>query len=1127
MSRLGELLAERKDALVARWLDRVRLEASADGLSTAELRDHVPLFVVEICDALHGGLAPSSSNAAKEHGRQREELGFDVDAVVREYGILLDVILDFAEGEGCAPSVVDVRVVTRFITLGINESVAAHRRHQDRISQTHEARIAGLFRTAPAFMAALQGPRHVFTLVNEPYERIVGVGRSLLGLPVAEALPETVPQGFVALLDEVYRSGVPYKGREVPVRLDRRGQGPEDTFIDFVYQPTHDRMGAVNGIDVFGFDVTEQVRARQQVEGLVAEAQAREAEVTSLVDALPVLAAFVGADARYRLVNKAYESWFGVPRDVLRGQSVASVIGPVAWAKLGPHVERALAGERFRFEEHDVPYGAAGTRDIAVTFVPRRGAGGQAEGYVSLVEDITARRHFEKEREQLLVAEREALREADVQRAHLRTVVATAPIGIATWRGPDHVFESANTQYLEVLQRSPSVIGQAIRTAFSEVPADHPVFAIWDAVYRTGTSHIDPEFRIELVINGQRSIRYYLFNLVATRDPDGVIDGLMACFSDVTEVVRLRELVEVERDLATAVAELEGTARVASDEARARTEFLLRVAAALGESLDLGVVLQRLVGIVAPSYARTAGVWSAFAGAPFRRVVHSPSTPLLEGASTPLTSGREPAVAVPVERVIATGETFRIDDYAAWMRAHDAPEASRASEELAIGQVLYLPIRRGAEVVAVLTVGGAKGATFGDEDVVVLESVARLAALAFENARLFGEMAALRRTAEDATVAKDRFLAHVSHDLRNPLSSILGWSTLLRGLENLPPQVKRGIDVIERNAKSQVQLIEDLLDISRIASGKLSLVMSVEDVRSAVDTALDAARLAASSKKVRLDVLVDQDIGAIAVDPDRFRQIVWNLVSNAVKFTPAGGTVRVAAKRVGTIFQLEVIDDGRGIAPAFLPRVFGAFEQAEDGTQRAAGLGLGLAIAKQLVELHGGTIRVESEGEGRGTRFVVELPIRAALRPLDATSPPAASGPLAGLHLLVVDDEEDARDVITVVLEQAGATVTGASSVDDALDRFREVTPDAVVSDIAMPGRDGKDFVRELRCFPEDAGGRAPVVALTAFVGRRDRQEILAAGFDAHVAKPVEPAELVSKLAELVGRKYTESKRFY
>lgn len=1101
-----------------------------------ELHGHVPGLLQELRQALVAGRAPTSSATAADHGERGQEFGFDVEAVVREYQLLLNAILDSAEAQGVALTMSEVRIVTEFVSRAVAQGVAAHRRYalsvQEKVGQASarqqeraaaaQRRLEGVFQNAPAFMAALHGPSHVFTLVNQHYQRLVGAGRPLLGLKVAEALPEVVPQGFIELLDSVYRSGVAYVGSETRLSLERGGTGPEEAYLNFVYQPTRDGNDAIDGIDVFGFDVTEQVLARQRVETLVKDVRAREAELRLVVDAVPLLVSFVSAEERYGLVNHAYEEWFGIERDSLRGRTVADVVGEKAYAQLGPFVKRALAGDSFTIEQYDVAYSRGGTRDIAVTFVSRYDSTSRVVGYVVVIADITSRRRLEAERERLLVSERGARREADLQREQLQALVATAPIGIATWRGPQHVFASANGPYLSAFQKDAAIVGQTLASAFPELPSGHSLFAIYDDVYRTGTPFVDPEYRITLMLGGRPQAKIYVFHLTPIRDVMSRVDGVMACILDVTDVVGFRELVEVERDLATAVASLEARSRQASDDARTRTEFLLRVAGSLSESLELRVVLQRLVETIAPDHARLASVWTALPGGPPRRIVHAPFRPELSDAeASPML--RTEATRLAMKQVLDTAKPLRIDDYSAWLQARGAgPEVAGAVTGLGVGPVLLLPIRRDQEAVAVLGLARASGHSFSPEDSAVFESVARLAALAFENARLYGEMVRLRKEAEDATVAKDRFLAHVSHDLRNPLTSILGWSTLLRGMRNDPVQFMRGLDVIERNAKSQVQLVEDLLDVSRIASGQLALEIAVEDVQAAVDTALDAARLAASSKKIELIVAVDNDIGTIAVDSDRFRQIIWNLVSNAVKFTPSGGTVTVSAQRLASTLQLAVSDTGRGITPEFLPRVFSAFEQAERGAGRSSGLGLGLAIVRRLVELHGGTIRAESAGENRGSCFTVELPIRAAapsLRAPPTTNPRA----LSGVRVLIVDDEEEAREVVKVILEQAGASVTTAASSDEALEVLLQGAPHIVVSDVGMPGKDGKAFVREVRSLPEERGGRVPAVALTALVRTKDRVEILAAGFNAHVAKPVEPAELVFVVIGLLGRQLPEN----
>lgn len=1128
MSKFAAHLEQRADALFTRWIESL-------GPATAippELRSHVPGLLQELGAALSVGCAPESSASATAHGDLRQESGFDVEAVVREYRFLLHAILDSAEAEGLELTMAEVRIVTDFVSRAVAQGVAAHRRYEAQQHRVHEQaraadksraeaahrRLESLFRSAPAFMAALQGPVHTFTLVNEPYQRLVGAARPLLGLPVAEALPEVVEQGFRALLDNVYNTGVAYVGRETGVKLDR-GAGLEDAYVDFVYQPTRDAVGAVDGIDVFGFDVTAQVHARQRIEALASETRAQRAELELVVDALPVLVSFVTKDLRYGLVNKAYEQWFGVSREELRGRAIADVIGEKAFEQLIPFMQRALAGERLSIEQHDVPYALGGTRDIAATFVPRRTANGPVEGYVVVLDDITARRRFHLERERLFEAEREARREADLQREHLRTLVDTAPIGIATWVGPRHIFESANARYLGAFEKTSAILAQPLATALGELASNHALFSVYDTVYRTGEPFVDPEYRLTLQVDGEPRTKVYALHLTAVRDVEGLITGVMACILDVTEAVAFRELVEVERDLATAVASLEEASRHASDAARQRTEFLLSVVGALSQSLELDVMLQRLVEIIAPTHTSFASVWSASRSGPFWRRVHAPFRAELEDSETASLADSKRPSALAMEHAVATCTTLHVDDYPAWLTARGAADFGRAMSALGVGPALFVPIRRHDVVVAVLSLSRSAPDTFTDDDVALFESVARFAALAFENARLFSEMSQLRQVAEAATAAKDRFLAHVSHDLRNPLNSILGWSTLLRRVQNDPVQFLRGIDVIERNAKSQVQLIEDLLDVSRITSGKLALEFEELDVATAFETALDSARLAAAAKEVELIESLQEDIGSITVDPDRFRQIIWNLVSNAVKFTPRGGTVRIDAKRVGPTFELAVSDTGKGIAADFLPRMFTAFEQAEAGASRSGGLGLGLAIVGRLVELHGGTIRVESDGIGKGARFTMQLPIRTVVQTLVAALPAEAAQLLRNVEVLVVDDEEEAREVVKVILEHAGASVKVAGSADEALALLLESRPHVVLSDVGMPGKDGKALVRELRGLSEAQGGRIPAVALTAQVRTNDLAQIRAAGFDALVAKPLDPARLLTTLTELLKRR--------
>ena len=749
--------------------------------------------------------------------------------------------------------------------------------------------------------------------------------------------------------------------------------------------------------------------------------------------------------------------------------------------------------------------------------------GGKLGGVVLVFRDATEVRRAQEERERLLREEQAARRDADVQRGRLQTLILNAPVAIAAWKGPRHTFDTINERYLQLLRGRRDVLGLDLADAFPHVTGVSPLVRLFDTVYQTGVPHTEPEYRVRQTEDGESVERIFTFTLAPTRDAGGQVDGLMACVADISEVVRGREQIAAERDRASALATAENAARSVAEQERDRSNFLVHVATALGEGLDLEPLLQRLADAIVPLRADFTSVWGVGANHAIRRIVHAPYTDSVPVLGT--ANAMRQSASFPIQRVVDTGEPLIIDDLPRWMATSDATADAKVVDQLALRHLLAVPILRGKEVVAVVSVSRRAGRPFTQADRDLFVAVAHQTSLSFENARLYAETVRLRKAAEHATLAKDQFLARVSHDLRNPLTSILGWASLLRDNRQDPTHIAKGIDVIERNARAQVQLIEDLLDVSRISSGKMRLELATQAVQEAIEQALDTARLVADAKGVHIRVSIEREVGTIAVDPDRFRQVVWNLVSNAVKFTPAGGTVSVSAQRAVSQLHVVVADTGCGITPSFLPHVFESFEQAAQGARRTSGLGLGLAIVRHIVELHGGTVQVESEGEGKGARFTVRIPIRAAVRPTDAEpldEPVRAPRVLDGVHVLATDDEEDAREVVAAILRQAGATVTLAGSADEALATLRRIRPAILVSDIGMPEKDGKWLLRQVRALPEEEGGRIPAVALTALARSKDRIEVLSAGFNTHVAKPAEPRELVLVVAGLLGREIPE-----
>lgn len=386
-----------------------------------------------------------------------------------------------------------------------------------------------------------------------------------------------------------------------------------------------------------------------------------------------------------------------------------------------------------------------------------------------------------------------------------------------------------------------------------------------------------------------------------------------------------------------------------------------------------------------------------------------------------------------------------------------------------------------------------------------------------------------RAEAEQASRMKDEFLATVSHELRTPLNAMLGWALLLARKKADERTLRQGLSVIERNARAQAQLIEDLLDMSRIISGKIGLDVQSVDLYDVIAAAIETARPGAEAKDIRIEQALDPDAGEIRGDPHRLQQVVWNLLSNAVKFTPRGGQVQVVLERVGSHAELTVADTGQGIQPEFLPFVFDRFRQADaSSTRRHSGLGLGLSIVKQLVELHGGRVRAESPGEGRGATFVVELPVAAVHEPLPLNPPASSQGEshealcealsLSRITVLAVDDEPDALSLIRRVLEECDARVLTAKTASEALDLLRREHPDVLLSDIGMPGMDGYELIRRVRALAPEAGGDVPAAALTAFARSEDRTRAALAGYQTHLTKPVQPNELLAIVASLAGR---------
>ena len=653
--------------------------------------------------------------------------------------------------------------------------------------------------------------------------------------------------------------------------------------------------------------------------------------------------------------------------------------------------------------------------------------------------------------------------------------------------------------------------------------ATHPevlpaVLQHWNDSVRTGAP-FDMEFPIR---GADGQYRWFLTRVNAVRDRLGHVVRWFGTNTDVDQVKRVQQALRDESNV---------------------LELLNSTGSALARQRDLRSLLHTVADAA-------TGISGARFGAFFYTGKDSAGAPsmltALSGIGTEqFAQFRQPVCGAPGEAQAAQrGDgVLRSDDITLDARCSlDGPPGALAAGHPAMRSYMAVPVvARSGEVLGRLMFGHPEAAIFTERSERIIGGIAAQAAVAIDNTRLYeaAQRAAeerkllleserlARAEAERTSQMKDEFLATLSHELRTPLSAILGWAQVLRRGTRDPADLARALQTIERNARVQAQLIEDLLDMSRITSGKVLLDIQALAPAGFIDAAIDTVRPAAEAKNIRIERQYDPHAGLVAGDPARLQQVIWNLLANAIKFTARDGRVEVDLRQDGGNVQIAVRDNGAGIAPEFLPHVFERFRQGDASATRVhGGLGLGLSIVKHLIEQHGGTVRVESEGEQRGACFTIALqqasaelmaagPSRArASAPSPQTADSAASD-LAQVKVLVVDDEPDARELIQRILSDCNAAVTTVPSARAALAAFRAAPPDVLVSDLGMPDVDGFTLLAQVRALGAAAGGDVPAVALTAFARSEDRLRVLEAGFAAHVSKPVEPSQLIAIVAKL------------
>ncbi|MFL6335243.1 MAG: ATP-binding protein [Pyrinomonadaceae bacterium] len=860
-------------------------------------------------------------------------------------------------------------------------------------------------------------------------------------------------------------------------------------------------------------------------------------------------------EGNYLAINRACSVVTGYTREeILGGLNIAQVVAP-------EHLElaRRMTAQKLRDPSKPTVYevdiiardGRRLTLEVSTRIAYRDGQPVAVEG---IARDVTGRVRAAAERERLLDEARVARDEAEEALAHRRDVeerLRTLVDASASLLG------SPQTEVVlpAVLALSHRLVAADAYAIWRYSAAD----SVWAVVASSGLSEEYGRDRIEVTSDAMRPPEGPLIIEDVNTAPgleyrretyrrEGIGSLLTLPLRAHGEVVGTlvfyyrepRRFAETDVIVATALANLAASAvrtaelydeqrrlRGEAQAAERRATFLAEASTLLSSSLDYERTLEAVAHAAVPWVADWCGVDILGEDGKVRRlaVAHVDPAKVEWAREVQERYPYNPDDPAGVAAVLRTGRSELYTDITDEMLAAGAQDEEhlRILRALTINSAMIVPLVAQGHAFGVITfVTAESGRRYGTDDLAFAEVIARRASLAVENARLYQQ-------AQEANRIKDEFLATLSHELRTPLTAILGWASMLVAGTLDGRDATRAIAAIERNARAQRQIVEDVLDVSRIITGKLRLEMRPVELRALVQDAVESVRPAAEAKGVYLSTLLAPESGEVTADPDRLQQVLWNLLSNAVKFTPAGGRVEVELRREGLRTALRVSDTGEGIAPEFLPHVFDRFRQADMGTTRQhGGLGLGLAIVRHLVELHGGEVKAESAGRGLGSTFTLHLPLRPAARGLEpslpaaTTTPPVtlktASASLAGTRVLLVEDEEDARSMLKALLEECGAVVGAVGSAAEAWAALEREGCDVLLSDIGMPDEDGYSLIGRVRNHGAAGVKETPAVALTAYARDDDRERSLAAGFDAFLPKPVEPSELLAVLADLVKR---------
>jgi PAS domain S-box-containing protein len=800
-----------------------------------------------------------------------------------------------------------------------------------------------------------------------------------------------------------------------------------------------------------------------------------------VAETLSVAVTECSRDLQYRWVSKTYADWLGQPADEIVGHSIEDVIGADALAAIRPYINRTLAGERVEYRDR-VPFRGLGLRWIHATYTPVYAHGPNPTGWVAIVVDVTDRRRVEDE-----------LRESETQGQLLAAIVESSDDAIVS-----KDLQGTVTSWNAGAERmfgytAEDIVGRSIRT----IIPDERQFEEDEVLARIRRGETVDQY--ETVRRRKDGTRISVSLRVSpVRNAAGAIVGASKIARDISQQQLLAR----------------------------QSAFLAEAGAVLGSSLDYESTLRAVANLAVPTIADWCALDIVEHGQINRLAVAHIDPTKIPFAKALRDRYENPAEPYSVPAVIGTGVPAMIAEITDEMitrAARGDEERIRLVRSIGLRSYICVPLIAHGQTLGALTLATAEsGRRYTNADLRFAQDVGYRVALAIDNARAYD-------LTQRANRLKDEFLATLSHELRTPLNAILGYSRMIRaGLTTGEKQTK-AIATVERNATSLTQIVEDVLDVSRIISGKLRLNVQPVELPGVVANAVDSILPAANAKGVSLKVVSDQGAAPVSGDPERLQQVVWNLVANGVKFTPRGGQVQVRVERVNSHVEIVVSDSGIGIPKEFLPYIFERFRQADAGTTREqGGLGLGLAITRHLVEMHGGTVHAASPGPGGGATFRVKLPVMIVhaeeqterrVHPRDPRTDPRVSVPnLDGIRVLAVDDDGDALVLVGEILEAAGAHVTAVDSASAAIEALETSQPDVLLADLGMPHIDGFELITRVRRSTRPATRDIPAAALTAYARSEDRARALRTGFQMHLAKPIDPGELMAAVAALARR---------